>query len=78
MRNCSIVPMLISARATELLANAAGVVEGVRAERGGEMLTFRGRHVLLTAGGYGMNAPLFQELVGFPTFVDDSYPHRQR
>ena len=69
----NVVPML-NTRATELLASDAGVVEGVRAERGGEMLTFRGRHVLLTTGGYGMNAPLFSELVGYPTFVDDSYP----
>ena len=69
----NVVPML-STRVTELLTNDAGAVEGVRAERGGETLTFRGRHVLLTTGGYGMNADLFQELVGYPTYVDNSHP----
>ncbi len=69
----NVVPML-NTRALELLASDNGVVEGVRAKREGEVLTFRGRHVLLTTGGYGMNEPLFRELVGFPTFVDNSHP----
>ncbi|MSO98651.1 MAG: FAD-binding protein [Rhodospirillaceae bacterium] len=38
---------------------------------------FRGRHVLLTAGGYAMNPAMFERLVSRPAFVAGSYQHSQ-
>lgn len=37
----------------------------------------RGRHVLITTGGYAMNPALFKELSGVPAYAAGSYPHSQ-
>ena len=69
------VALELNTRATQLLTTDSGRVEGIRATAFGEERVFRGRHVLLTTGGYGSNPQLFEELIGQPTFVDDNYPH---
>jgi fumarate reductase flavoprotein subunit len=65
----------LNTRVTGLLASDSGAIEGVRAGVAGESLTFRGRHVLLTSGGYAMNPGLFEMLVGQPAYATGSYPH---
>lgn len=65
----------LNTRVTGLLTNDAGAVEGVRAGFGGQRLTFRGRHVLLTSGGYSMNPELFEMLIGNPAYAGGAYPH---
>lgn len=67
------VDLMLNTRATGLLIADDGLVEGVRAEKDGESFAFRGKHTILTTGGYGMNPVLFSELVGFPTFLDDCH-----
>ena len=62
-------------RVTGLLTTDSGVVEGVRAESGDEEWTFRGRHVLLTSGGYAMNPDMFELLTGHPAYSAGAWPH---
>ena len=50
---------------------------GVRASNGNDEQEFRGRHVLLTTGGYAMNPALFQKMIGAPAYVAGSYPYAQ-
>jgi fumarate reductase flavoprotein subunit len=65
----------LNTRVTGLITNDAGGVHGVRARSGDEDFTFRGRHVLITSGGYAMNPDLFEMLVGHPAYASGSYPH---
>jgi fumarate reductase flavoprotein subunit len=67
----------LNTRATGFIVGPSGVVEGVRAMRAGEALEFRGRHMLLTTGGYAMNPKLFQDLIGQPTYAAGSWPQAQ-
>ena len=67
----------INTRVTELLTSDDGVVEGVRATMNGEDFTARGRHVLVTSGGYVMNPKLFQRLVNHPIYIAESYEFSQ-
>ncbi len=67
----------LNTRVTGLLTNDGGAVEGVRARCGDARLTFRGRHVLITSGGYAMNPEMFEMLVGSPAYAAGSYPHSQ-
>lgn len=62
-------------RVSGLLASDSGAVEGVRAVSGDEEFTFRGRHVLLTSGGYAMNPDMFERLTGYPAYSAGSWPH---
>jgi len=71
------VTLQLGARVEELLGTDSGRVEGVRARAGGGLLAFRGRHVLLTSGGYASNPLLFEELIGQPSYVDSSYAFSQ-
>ncbi len=64
-------------RVTGLLMSDSGAVEGVRAESGDQEWTFRGRHVLLTSGGYAMNPDMFELLTGYPAYAAGSWPHSQ-
>lgn len=59
---------------TELLTSDAGAVEGVRAKSAEGKHTFRGRHVLITTGGYAMSPEVFESLVGEPAYSAGSYP----
>lgn len=69
------VTILVNARASALLAADDGAVEGVRVSLGGRRFAFRGRHVLVTTGGYAMNPDMFMKLVRVPAYVNDSYPY---
>ena len=62
-------------RVTGLLTSDSGAVEGVRAESDGQEWTFRGRHILLTSGGYAMNPDMFELLTGHPAYAAGSWPH---
>ena len=67
----------LNTRVTGLLTTDSGAVEGVRAESGDQEWTFRGRHVLLTSGGYAMNPDMFELLTGYPAYAAGSWPHSQ-
>ena len=69
------IAIRMNTRVTGLLTADSGAVEGVRAESGGEEWTFRGRHVLLTSGGYAMNPDMFELLTGHPAYSAGSWPH---
>ena len=67
----------LNTEVTELLTSDDGAVEGVRAKSADGEHTYRGRHVLITTGGYAMNPELFQGLVGQPAYAVGSYPSNQ-
>lgn len=67
----------LETRVSELLTDDRGAVEGVRAHRGKQDLVFRGRHVLLTSGGYASNPEMFRRLCGYPNYAGTSYPFAQ-
>jgi len=69
------IAISLNTRATGLLASDSGAVEGVRAESAAEEWTFRGRHILLTSGGYAMNPEMFERLTGYPAYAAGSWPH---
>ena len=69
------IAIRMNTRVTGLLTADSGAVEGVRAESGGEEWTFRGRHTLLTSGGYAMNPDMFELLTGHPAYSAGSWPH---
>ena len=71
------VTVQLGTRVTGLVTGAEGAVEGVRATSDGSALEFRGRHVLITTGGYAMNPARFQQLVGVPPYAGTSYPFHQ-
>lgn len=67
----------LGTRVSGLILGQAGAVEGVRATVEGRDLEFRGRHVLITTGGYAMNPRRFQQLTGVPPYAGTSYPFQQ-
>ncbi|MFZ9905502.1 MAG: FAD-dependent oxidoreductase [Steroidobacteraceae bacterium] len=77
------VTVQLNTRATGLLVSDKGEVQGVRAiateTPSGAPREFiaRGRHVLLTSGGYAMNPELFEQLCGVPAYAAGSYPYSQ-
>ncbi len=71
------ITALLNMRVTGLLLSDAGSVEGVRVGGADGDLAFRGRHILLTSGGYAMNKEMFEQLVGVPSYMAVSYPHSQ-
>jgi fumarate reductase flavoprotein subunit len=71
------VRVQLDTRVTELLTDDRGGVTGVRADRGGRGSAFRGRHVLLTTGGYASNMTMFRRLTGVPNYAGGSYPFSQ-
>lgn len=68
------VTTLLDTKVTALLTSDQGTVNGVRTTTNGVENTYRGRHVILTTGGYAMNPELFQQLIGQPNYVAGSYP----
>ncbi len=68
------VTVQLGTRVNGLITDEAGAVLGVRAQADGKDLEFRGRHVLITTGGYAMNPQRFQQLVGVPPYAGTSYP----
>ncbi len=71
------VELQLGTRVNGLLRTAEGAVSGVRSTVEGRTFAFRGRHVLLSTGGYAMNPQLFEKLVGHPAYAAGSYPHSQ-
>jgi fumarate reductase flavoprotein subunit len=69
------ITVLTGTRALELLTSDAGTVEGVRAQTNGMTATYRGHHVLVTSGGYPANPWLFEQYVGAPMYINESYAY---
>lgn len=65
------ITLRLRTRVVDLLTDGRGAVVGVRSADG---FTARGRHILLTTGGYAMNPQLFQELAGVSAYVASSHP----
>ncbi len=68
------VGVRLGTRVNGLITDVDGAVLGVRAQADGQDLEFRGRHVLITTGGYAMNPQRFRQLVGVPPYAGTSYP----
>ena len=64
----------LNSTVTDLIVADDGSIEGVRAETPTGEQVFRGRHVLITSGGYALNPVLFEELIGQPAYTTGSYP----
>jgi fumarate reductase flavoprotein subunit len=72
------VKILTSTEATELLKDAKGAVIGVAVKNeDGSTAQHRGRHVVLTSGGYASNSEMFLKLEGAKDYSDVSYPYSQ-
>jgi fumarate reductase flavoprotein subunit len=71
------VTVQLSSPVTSLLLSKSGAVEGVRAKTSAGEREYRGRHVLLTVGGYASNSAMFEKLNGVPDYGDNSYPYSQ-
>ena len=72
------VAVRLNTRVDGLVSTASGAISGVRAGTAGQApVSFTGRNVLLTSGGYAMNPQLFDLLVGHPAYTAASYPHSQ-
>ncbi len=69
------VTILTGTRALELLTSDTGAVEGVRAQTDGITAAYRGRHVLVTSGGYPANPWLFEQYIGAPMYINESYAY---
>ena len=69
------ISVQLESRVTGLLTTDAGAVTGVRATTPSGPRAFRGRHILLTTGGYAMNPALFERLVGTPAYAGGAYPY---
>lgn len=67
----------LNTEVTELITSDSGAVEGVKARSAEGEHTFKGRHILITTGGYAMNPEVFEDLIGEPTYSSGSYPSNQ-
>lgn len=54
-------PIYTSTKVTEIVRDASGRVTGVRAEKDGKVVEFKGRNVVLAAGGYGANLEMVKK-----------------
>ncbi len=72
------VAVRLNTRVDGLVNSASGAISGVRAGTARRApVSFAGRNVLLSSGGYSMNPQLFELLVGHPAYTAASYPHSQ-
>ncbi len=69
------VDLLLQTPVTALLTNDAGAIEGVRIQSADRERIVRGRHVLLTCGGYASNTEMFERLSGYRDYADTAYPY---
>lgn len=67
----------LNTEVTELMVSDSGAVTGVKTKSEAGEETFKGRHVLITTGGYAMNPEVFEDLIGEPTYSVGSYPSNQ-
>ena len=65
------ISLCLRTRVVELTTDERGAVVGVV---GADGFAARGRHILLTTGGYAMNPQLFQQLTGVSAYVASSHP----
>ena len=54
-------PIYTSTKVTEIVRDVSGRVTGVRAEKDGKTVEFKGRNVVLAAGGYGANLEMVKK-----------------
>ena len=66
------ITLLLNSRVAELLTSGAGI-GGVRV--GSDEI--KGRHIILTTGGYAMNPEVFERMIGQPAYAAGSYPQSQ-
>jgi fumarate reductase flavoprotein subunit len=71
------IDLKLDSPVTALLTSDGGAVEGVRVKSGDVEQVYRGRRVLLTAGGYAGNATLFEALNGVRHYTRLSYAFAQ-
>ena len=69
------VDLLLQTPVTALLTSDAGAIEGVRIQSADRERIVRGRHVLLTCGGYASNTEMFERLSGYRDYADTAYPY---
>jgi fumarate reductase flavoprotein subunit len=69
------VSILLSSPVTALLTDDAGAVEAVRVKSALSETVFRGRHVLLSCGGYVSNPEMFERLSGVRDYGDNGYAY---
>ncbi len=66
--------IVLNNRVQELLTRDDGTVEGIRAiDNLGFINELRAKHVIVTTGGYVMDPPYFESLIGQPAYRNDSY-----
>lgn len=68
------VTAMLKTKATGVVLDAQGAATGVRVQTANGEKILRGRHILLTTGGYAMNPEAFQRFCGYPAYASGSYP----
>ncbi|MBL8629458.1 MAG: FAD-dependent oxidoreductase [Rhodospirillaceae bacterium] len=72
------IALKTNTRITDLVQESDGSVTGVKAVDGnGASHAFKGKNVLLAAGGYAANPTYFKELCGIPLFAKAAYSFNQ-
>lgn len=72
------ITLRTSTEVTALRQAADGKISHVIAKgEDGRELTFRGRHVVLSSGGYTSNSAMFEALEGAPDYASGTYPYSQ-
>lgn len=71
------IRVLLNARAVELTKDNSGAVTGIIVEQNGRRTQYRGRNVILTAGGTIHNAANFKRYHNKGLFVRSGYEHSQ-
>jgi len=70
------VTVRLNSRVTSLITDPNRADRPVIGIRAGDYVA-RGRHVLITTGGYAMNPAAFERLCGLPAYAGASYPYAQ-
>jgi fumarate reductase flavoprotein subunit len=71
------IRVLLNARAVELTKDQGGAVTGIIVEQNGRRTQYRGRNVVMTAGGTIHNAANFKRYHNKGLFVQSGYEHSQ-
>ena len=72
------VTVLTNTKAKKLLTDSKGAVTGVVAEgEDGKQVSYTGRNVLLTAGGFASNKEMFEKIDRLRNYNNSSYPYSQ-
>lgn len=76
-RRAGRIDLQLQTPVSALLTDDAGAVRGVRVKSADRERVYFGRHVLLTCGGYGSNAEMFERLSGYRAYAATGYPYSQ-